>query len=81
VTVTVERMRRHVRIHFTDSGRGMNEEQLRNLFEPFYSTKVNSGHNFGLGMFHVKKIMNAHRGKVKVTSQPGKGTTVTLQLS
>ncbi|GGA34188.1 sensor histidine kinase [Paenibacillus physcomitrellae] len=80
VAVTVERARRHVNIYFTDTGRGMNKEQLNNMFEPFYSTKQKLGHNFGLGMFHVKKIMNAHRGKVKVTSQSGKGTTVTLVL-
>lgn len=80
ITVTIEKMKRHVKVIMTDTGRGMNKEQLRRIFEPFYSTKLKSGHNFGLGMFHVKKIMNAHRGKVKVTSQPGKGTTVSLIL-
>ncbi|WP_054957421.1 sensor histidine kinase [Paenibacillus dakarensis] len=80
ITVTVEKMKRHTKVTLTDTGRGMNNEQLGKIFEPFYSTKIKSGHNFGLGMFHVKKIMNAHRGKVKVTSQPGKGTTVSLVL-
>ncbi|MCM3714117.1 HAMP domain-containing histidine kinase [Alkalihalobacillus oceani] len=78
ITIIMEKTKRHVKIHFTDTGRGMDKEQINNLFEPFYSTKHKSGYNFGLGMFHVKKIMNAHRGKVKVTSQPGRGTTVTL---
>lgn len=81
VTVTVEKVKQRVRIHIADTGKGMNKEQLDGLFEPFYSTKHKSGHNFGLGMFHVKKIMHAHRGKVKVTSQPGKGTIVTLLFS
>ncbi|MFS0725210.1 sensor histidine kinase [Paenibacillus sp. 1P07SE] len=78
VTVTVEKVQRRVRIHITDTGKGMSKDQLKGLFEPFYSTKHKSGHNFGLGMFHVKKIMTAHRGKVSVVSQPGAGTTVTL---
>ncbi|MCM3762523.1 HAMP domain-containing histidine kinase [Alkalihalobacillus oceani] len=78
LTIGVERTKRHVKLHFTDTGRGMDKEQLKNIFEPFYSTKHKSGQNFGLGMFHVKKIINAHRGKVKVTSQIGKGTTITL---
>lgn len=81
ITVTVEKMKRHVKIHFADTGKGMNKDQLSKMFEPFYSTKHKTGQNFGLGMFHVKKIMNAHRGKVKVTSQIGKGTIVTLVLS
>ncbi|WP_182914301.1 HAMP domain-containing sensor histidine kinase [Paenibacillus sp. 1011MAR3C5] len=81
ITVAAEKINRHVSIQFTDTGRGMNKEQLDKIFEPFYSTKHKSGQNFGLGMFHVKKIVNAHRGKVKVTSQLGKGTTVTLILS
>lgn len=78
IAVTVEKAKRHVLVHVADTGKGMTKEQMKSLFEPFYSTKHKSGHNFGLGMFHVKKIMNAHRGKVTVTSQPGKGTTVTL---
>lgn len=81
ITVAAEKINRHVKIQFTDTGKGMSKEQLNKMFEPFYSTKHKSGQNFGLGMFHVKKIMNAHRGKVKVTSQPGRGTTVTLILS
>ncbi|MCI3924733.1 HAMP domain-containing histidine kinase [Paenibacillus sp. TRM 82003] len=81
ITVTVEMVKRHAKIHVADTGKGMSNEQMKGLFEPFYSTKHKSGHNFGLGMFHVKKIMNAHRGKVNVTSQPGKGTTVTLLFS
>jgi len=76
--VQVEKINRYVKIHFTDTGKGMNKEQLSKMFEPFYSTKYKTGQNFGLGMFHVRTIMNAHRGKVKVTSQPGNGTTVTL---
>lgn len=81
LTVTAEKINRHMRIHFSDSGKGMSKEQLNKMFEPFYSTKHKSGQNFGLGMFYVKKIMNAHRGKVKVASQLGTGTTVTLILS
>jgi len=78
LTVTIEKVKRKVMIHFADNGRGMDKEQMKNLFDPFYSTKLKSGRNFGLGMFHIKKIMNAHHGKVNVTSQLGRGTVVTL---
>lgn len=78
ITISIAKVKRKAMIMFTDTGRGMDKEQLRNLFDPFYSTKLKSGQNFGLGMFHINKIMDVHQGKVKVTSQVGKGTVVTL---
>jgi signal transduction histidine kinase len=55
----------------------MSEEQLAHLFEPFYTTKTNGT---GLGMNIVKSIIEAHKGKIAVTSQPGQGTTVEIKL-
>lgn len=81
ITITIEKGRRHIKIHFSDTGKGMNKEQINNMFEPFYSTKHKTGQNFGLGMFHAKKIINAHRGKIKVVSQPTKGTTISIILA
>lgn len=81
LTVTVERIKHKVKVSFSDTGKGMDKEQVKRMFEPFFSTKHKSGHNFGLGMFYVRKIMSAHRGKVAVASQLGKGTTVTLYFS
>lgn len=80
ITVIMEKVKRKVKITFADSGKGMDKEQLNNLFEPFYSTKLKSGQNFGLGMFHIRKIAESHRGKVQVASHVGKGTDVTLVL-
>lgn len=63
-----------------DSGIGMDAVQLANITEPFYSTKTKSGRNFGLGMYYVSKVMEAHRGKLNIVSQPGQGTSVTLEF-
>lgn len=64
-------------ISFQDSGKGMDEETLAHLFEPYFSTKP-TGH--GLGMMIVQRIMQAHGGSVLVESLQAKGTAVTLSF-
>ncbi|HEX2639170.1 MAG TPA: sensor histidine kinase, partial [Pyrinomonadaceae bacterium] len=56
---------------------------LRHIFEPFYRSKevVDSQiHGNGLGLSVVKQIAEAHNGKVSATSEPGKGSTFTIEL-
>jgi putative PEP-CTERM system histidine kinase len=62
----------------SDNGCGMNSEFLnRSLFRPFQTTKKNG---LGIGMFQSKMIVEAHRGKIEVQSQTGKGTTFRVYL-
>lgn len=74
------RKKTRVALSVADSGKGMSPAQLANITEPFYSTKAKSGRNFGMGMYYVKKVMDAHNGKLVVASQLGKGTCVTLEF-
>lgn len=67
----------HVSLAFADNGGGIKPEDLARLFEPYHTTKA-SGH--GLGMMVVQRIMRAHGGHIAVESNPGRGTTVTLQF-
>jgi len=60
-----------------DTGTGIPEEKLERLFEPFYSTK-HVGHGTGLGLSICKKIMDEHRGFIKVSSVVGKGSVFSL---
>ncbi|RJP20930.1 MAG: hybrid sensor histidine kinase/response regulator [Candidatus Abyssobacteria bacterium SURF_5] len=66
-----------VKITITDTGVGMNQEQLSQLDEPFLSTKPLGT---GLGFPTAKKIIEAHKGSLKVDSRPGKGTAVQILL-
>jgi signal transduction histidine kinase len=65
----------YIIVEVTDTGVGMNEEVLQNLFLPFYTTKDSSA---GFGLFDTRRIVHNHKGKIEVESQPGKGTTVTV---
>jgi len=58
-----------------DEGSGMTEEQLGKLFSPFFTTKADGT---GLGLSTVQKIVDAHGGSLRVTSEPGKGSTFEL---
>jgi len=64
---------RYVSVTVADSGCGMSEATLRNIFEPFFSTKA-SGR--GLGMSAVQGIVQGHRGVIEIATQPGHGTTI-----
>jgi signal transduction histidine kinase len=60
-----------------DTGTGMSDENLENLFKPLYTTKAKGT---GLGLAVCKKIVDAHNGSIEVESQLGKGTIFTITL-
>ena len=62
---------------FSDTGRGMAAEQRANLFHPFRSF-FDGG--TGIGMAIVYRIVQDHRGQVRVDSHPGAGTTIAVEL-
>jgi two-component system nitrogen regulation sensor histidine kinase GlnL len=64
-------------VEIVDYGVGMDENTRARLFEPFYTTKERGT---GLGMAIAKKITELHQGDLKVVSEPGKGSTITVEL-
>ena len=65
----------YVQFSVSDEGKGMDEETLRQIFDPFYSTKVEG---YGLGLAAVLGIVRAHRGGICVKSKRGQGTVFKL---
>ena len=69
--------KRMVCVGVADEGEGIAKNKLKRLFEPFYSTK---DRGTGLGLPIVKRIIEAHGGRVEVQSKRGKGTRVIVEL-
>src|SRR5260370_7500053 len=66
-----------VEIEVEDSGVGMDEATRRQLFRPFFTTRHGGT---GLGLAIVKRVVEDHRGAIRVESRPGKGSRFTLTL-
>ncbi|MGD8534736.1 MAG: ATP-binding protein, partial [Candidatus Aminicenantes bacterium] len=68
-----------VRIDISDTGVGISKENLSKLFTPFFTTKE-KGKGVGLGLPVVHGIIEQHKGKIEVNSQPNVGTTFSIYL-
>jgi two-component system sensor histidine kinase HydH len=66
-----------VRITISDTGSGIKKKDLVHVFDPYFTTKQSGT---GLGLAIVHNIIEAHNGEVRVESETGKGTTVTIIL-
>ncbi len=64
-------------IEIKDTGKGISEENLPFIFDPFFSTKTNA---VGISLTKAKKIISDHGGHIEVESKPGKGTAFTIVL-
>lgn len=66
-----------VRITVSDTGSGIKKEDLVHVFDPYFTTKQSGT---GLGLAIVHRIIEAHKGEVRVESETGRGTSVTIIL-
>ena len=77
VQVSVQSDADTVQIRVEDQGVGIEPQQLENIFNPFFTTKPQG---VGLGLAIVAKIVDEHGGRIRVASEPGKGTTFQIVL-
>jgi two-component system, sporulation sensor kinase E len=67
-----------VEVTFIDNGSGIKKEKMKNLFQPFFTTKMRGT---GLGLAICRRIIiDRHHGKIHIESEEGKGTKVTVEL-
>lgn len=68
-------------ISVQDSGKGIPESEIENIFQPFYRVEeTRSTGGFGLGLSLAERIIKLHKGSIKVNSSPVKGTLFIIQL-
>ncbi len=69
----------NIRVSISDNGSGIDKQDLPHIFEPFYSTKRDAS-GIGLGLSIVHGIIENHKGRIEVESEPGEGTTIAIIL-
>ncbi|OGO49734.1 MAG: hypothetical protein A2148_09835 [Chloroflexi bacterium RBG_16_68_14] len=79
LAVRTRREKGVIRISFQDDGPGMTPETLRRIFDPFFTTK-DTGEGTGLGLTISYGIIDEHGGRIWAESEPGRGTTFTIEL-
>lgn len=77
LTVSAQTVRDRLELRVADTGCGISRDDLERVFDPYFTTK-NQG--TGLGLATVRTIVEAHGGRVRIASEPGRGTEVTLDL-
>lgn len=83
VTVTTSRRKGDVVIEVSDTGHGISEEDLPNIWERFYrsdASRSGTAGGFGLGLAIAKQIVESANGLIDVTSTLGEGTTFTIRV-
>jgi signal transduction histidine kinase len=82
VLLKVDRFEADALIVVKDEGIGIDHDEIQKLFQPFtrLDRTKNMAKGTGLGLFSAKKIVEAHGGRIKISSESGNGTTVEVRL-
>jgi len=77
ITISANKTPDAIRLSISDDGHGISEENLKHVFEPFFTTRKNGT---GLGLPNARKIVEAHGGVITIMSEPEHGTSVNVEL-
>lgn len=77
IQIQANQQRKRVHITVKDTGKGINEEDRKQIFDPFFSRKEKG---IGIGLYLTKKIIEAHDGKIDVQSKIEQGATFLIQM-
>lgn len=83
MAINVKPREKDIQIEVADSGIGIQKEEIPRIFERFYRVDKDRSRNSGgtgLGLAIVKHLIEAHEGKIDVTSELGRGTVFTVTL-
>ncbi|MBN2257288.1 MAG: GAF domain-containing sensor histidine kinase [Anaerolineaceae bacterium] len=81
ITIQTRRRLKGITIVIRDDGPGIPKEEMSHIFERFYrGSTAHSQHGSGLGLYICRQIIRSHHGRIKVASEPGKGTRFIIHL-
>jgi two-component system phosphate regulon sensor histidine kinase PhoR len=83
ITVQLQKVGDDFLLRVKDQGIGIAKEHQKHIFSKFYRVPTGNVHNvkgFGLGLFYVKTICKEHHWKLRLESEPGKGTTIEIRI-
>lgn len=81
ITIILTHIGRYVVVKIIDEGKGIPQQDLENIFGGFYKTKHSKEkEGMGIGLLLAKHIIQLHKGKINITSEEHKGTTVQVDL-
>ncbi len=80
INIFSKKDRRKAVVAVKDRGKGVPKDQQTLIFDRFYQIKASSPQGFGIGLYISKQIMEKHKGKIRVRSDLGKGSTFSFSL-
>jgi hypothetical protein len=75
--IRIRREDRDLSIRISDTGKGIQKDRLRSVYDPFYTSKTRGG---GLGLTMAHQIVTNHHGRIHIESEEGQGTTVVIRI-
>ena len=84
IIIKITKTNSNIILEFIDNGIGINNENIKRIFDKFYrikSNKSNEINGFGLGLYYVKKICDLHKWKIFVKNNAEKGVTMSILIS
>jgi len=80
IVLSVKPEQRKLLISVSDNGEGIPEDMQKNLFKRFLGADTGRAHGTGLGLYICKQIVELHKGRIRIESKSGNGTTVFIEL-
>ncbi len=79
ILLTLTKRQKNIILQIKDRGIGVDENKIKNLFDPFYQTS-DTNEGLGLGLYISKTIVERHKGTIWVTSKKGKGSSFFISI-
>ena len=80
IKISSQIVKRYIEVTVEDSGKGISESDTHKIFDRFYRGSGSHNEGMGLGLYLTKKIIDEHKGNIKIDSKLNQGTKVTLQI-